>query len=190
MKNVTVIGAGALGSHLILLLRNEAVMKVIDYDRVEQKNVLAQFHGKPSVGKSKTQSLQQGMQFLFGVKLTTIPHRLTSENVKELLGGSDLVVDCLDNAESRIVVQEFVRKANIPCLHGAMAADGVFGRVVWDANFVIDSEGIAGAPTCENGEHLPFIGIVSALLARAAQEFLKTGKKIGYEFHPGGVIRT
>jgi len=188
---IVVVGVGALGSHVVLFLRNvETDLRIVDLDRVEQKNVLAQFHGKPGVGKNKTQSLQQTMQFLYGVKLTTIPHKLVSDNARELLSGADLVIDCLDDGPSREVVQGFVRENEIPCLHGAMSADGIFGRVCWDEYFVIDSADVAGAPTCEGGEHLPFIGVVSALLARSAQEFLHTGKKKGYEYSPGGVIIT
>jgi molybdopterin/thiamine biosynthesis adenylyltransferase len=190
MKNVIIIGAGALGSHLVLFLRNEAAISIVDFDRVEQKNTLSQFHGKPGVGKNKTQALKQAMHFLYGFKIGMIPHRLTPDNVKELLTGEDLVVDCLDNAESRGIVQDFVREAKIPCLHGALAADAAFGRVVWTENFTIDSEDVEGAATCEDGGQLPFIALVSALLARSAQEFLSTGKKVGYEIHPGGVIKT
>jgi len=190
MKTVTIIGVGALGSHVVQFLRNEANLKVIDFDRVEQKNTLAQFHGKPGVGKNKVQAIQQTMQFLFGLKVSGVPHKLTPDNTSELLSGSDLLIDCLDNAASRQVVQDFARKSHTPCLHGALAADGSFGRVVWDENFVIDSENVAGAATCEGGEHLPFIGVASALLAKAAQEFIVRGKKIGFELHPGGVTRT
>lgn len=187
---ITIVGVGALGSHVALFLRNEGDLKVIDFDRVERKNVLAQFHGKPGVGKNKVQSLQQTMQFLFGLKVEGIPHKLVADNVEALLGGADLIIDCLDNAEARKLVQAFIRKAKVPCLHGALAADGTFGRVVWDENFVIDSEAVGGAPTCEGGEHLPFIGTVSALVAKAAQEFITKSKKIGFEIHPGGVMRT
>lgn len=190
MKRVTIVGVGALGSHLALFLRNEADLKIIDFDRVERKNVLAQFHSKPNVGKSKVQSLQQAMSFLFGTKVEIIPFKLVPDNADKLLGGADLIVDCLDNAAARVLVQTYARRSKTPCLHGALAADGSFGRVVWDENFVIDSENVTGAATCEGGEHLPFIGISSALLAKAAQEFLVKGKKIGFELNPGGVIRT
>jgi molybdopterin/thiamine biosynthesis adenylyltransferase len=190
MKYVTIVGAGALGSHLALFLRGEADLKIIDFDRVEQKNTLAQFHGKPSVGKNKAQALGQTLLFMIGLKPTVVPHKLTEVNVRELLINTDLIIDCLDNAASRQLVQGFARDSKIPCLHGALAADGAFGRVVWDENFIIDSEGVAGAATCEGGEHLPFIGVASTLLARAAQEFLATGEKIGFELHPGGVTRT
>jgi predicted ThiF/HesA family dinucleotide-utilizing enzyme len=175
---------------MLQFLRNEADFKVIDFDRVEQKNVLAQFHGKPSVGKNKTQAIQQTMQFMWGIKLGAVPHKLVADNASQLLSGTDLIIDCLDNAEARKIVQGFSRKTQVPCLHGALAADGSFGRIVWDEAFAIDSEGVQGAATCEGGEHLPFIGIASSLLARAAQVFLTTGKKIGFELHPGGVTRT
>lgn len=190
MKTVVIVGVGALGSHVVQFLRNEAALRVVDFDRVEQKNVLAQFHSKPSVSKGKVQSIQQTMQFLFGLKVEGIPHKLVAENAKEILARADLVIDCLDNGASRTVVQQHVRAAGIPCLHGALAADGGYGRVAWDEGFVIDYEGGAGAATCEGGEHLPFIGIVSAYIARAAQVFLKDGRKIGFEVSPAGVIRT
>lgn len=190
MKSVIIVGVGALGSHVVQFLRNEVGIKVIDLDRVEQKNVLSQFHGKPGVGKNKVQSLQQTMQFMFGLKIEGIPHKLTSDNKDQLLSGADLIIDCLDNAEARKIVQDFARKNKVPCLHGTLAADGAFGRVVWEQDFVIDPETVGGAATCDGGEFLSFIGLVASLLARSAQEFLKNGKRIGFEVHPTGVIRT
>jgi len=191
MKTIVIVGVGALGSHAALLLRNVGKLKVIDFDRVEQKNVLSQFHGKPGVGKNKVQALQQTMNFLFGLKVDGVPHKLVADNAKELLGGADLVLDCLDNGAARRVCQNFVRAASVPCLHGALAAaDGSFGRVVWDEGFVIDDETGVGAATCEDGAQLPFIAIVSSYLARAAQEYLVAGKKIGFSIHAGGAIRT
>lgn len=188
---VVVVGVGALGSHVVQLLRNAgASIRVVDFDRVEQRNVASQFHGKPSIGKAKVVSLQQTMQFLFGVKIDAVPHRLVADNARELLGKADLVIDCLDNGASRRVVQELARAANIACVHGALAADGSFGRVVWDEDFVIDDEPAAGAATCENGEHLPFIALTAAYLARAAQAFLKSGERCGFHVHPGGANRT
>lgn len=187
---ITLVGVGALGSHVALFLRNEGDFRVIDFDRVERKNVLAQFHGAPSVGKNKALALKQTMQFLYGTKVDALTHKLVANNVAVLDAGANLIIDCLDNAEARTLVQTFARENKVPCLHGALSADGMFGRVVWDENFVIDTEAAAGAATCEGGEHLPFIGTVSALLARAAQEFVTKGKKIGFEVHPGGVTRT
>ena len=188
MKKIIIVGVGALGSHVAMMLRNVAQLKLIDHDRVEAKNTLSQFHGKPSLGKNKAQALQQSLQFMFGLKTEVIPHRLVSANT-EILNGYDLVLDCLDNGASRRLVQAHVRAKQTPCLHGALAAGGAFGRVVWDEAFEVDDE-TPGVPTCEDGGQLPFICVVSSLLARAAQEFLKSGKKTGYEINPRGVIST
>lgn len=189
MKRVVIIGVGALGSHLVQFLRNEdAELKVIDFDRVEQKNVLSQFHGKPSVGKLKVEALKQVAQFYFGLKVEAVPHRLNDGNADVMFMGADLVIDCLDNAAARRLVQIGTQLRHIPCLHGALAADGGFGMVVWDEQFTIDDEAGAGAATCTNGDHLPFIALVSAYLARAAQQFLRTGKKVGYSVSPVGAV--
>jgi molybdopterin/thiamine biosynthesis adenylyltransferase len=186
---ITIVGVGALGTEVVMLLRNAGTLKIIDFDRVERKNTLSQLHAVTHVGKNKAQAMQQTMQFLFGVKVEAIPHKLTADNVDALLSGADLIIDCLDNAPSREIVQRYARKTKAPCLHGALAANGEFGRVIWDENFVIDSGSKPGAATCEDGEHLPFIGVVSALLARAAHEFLTKGKKIEFAVHPSGVMR-
>jgi len=193
-KTVIVVGVGALGSHLVQFLRNEANLFLIDFDRIEAKNMLSQFHGKPGGGKLKVDALKNTMQFLWGLKLDGVTVKLVDNNVDALLGRefkwpvgitrkADLVVDCLDNGKARRLVQGYVRQHNIPCLHGALAADGGFGRVIWDENFHID-DAAAGVPTCEDGAHLPFIATVSAFLARSAQVFLTNGKKQGWSIAP------
>jgi molybdopterin/thiamine biosynthesis adenylyltransferase len=189
-NHITIVGVGALGSHLVQFLRGlDASLTLIDFDRVEQKNTASQFHGKPHVGKLKVEAIKQSMSLLWGSKLDTISNKLTKDNAEQLLRGK-LVVDCLDNGESRRIIQERVRATGRACLHGALAADGAFGRVVWDEDFVIDDEAGLGAATCEDGRHLPFIATVSSLMARAVQEYLATGKKIGFSVTPnGGAIR-
>lgn len=186
MKTVVVVGAGALGSHLVSLLRNvDATIHVVDFDRVEQKNTASQFFGKPSVGKSKVVALQQLMNYLWGLKVDATPHRLEENNANEILGKAELILDCLDNGASRRVVQRYVRCHGIPCLHGALAADGGYGRVVWDDLFEIDDE-TPGVATCEDGEHLPFIAITAAYMAHAAKAFLTSGVSLGFQISPTG----
>ena len=188
MKTITIIGVGALGSHLVQALRNEeATLKVIDFDRVEMRNVASQFHFKNGVGKKKVEALKQAMQFCYGRQLEIVGNKLTADNVEQLLGGADLLIDCLDNGEARRLVQGFARANGVACLHGALAADGGFGRAIWDEDFAIDDEGDAGAPTCEDGEFLPFIVLTAAHVAHAAQRFLRTGRKTGYSISPAGV---
>lgn len=189
MKKVTIVGVGALGSHVALFLRNcEATINIIDFDRIERKNVASQFHAQNAVGKNKTVALQQLMQFLFAIKIGSIPHKLSSENDDQLLAGADLIIDCLDNGEARRIVQNF-SKSHVPCLHGTLAAGGQFGRVIWNENFVIDDEDGVGGATCENGDFLPFIATVASYIATAAQKFLNSGEKHGFQITPAGAMR-
>ncbi|MEO5366975.1 MAG: ThiF family adenylyltransferase [Magnetococcus sp. WYHC-3] len=182
---ICVVGCGALGSHLVLMGRNLKVeFTVIDDDRVEQKNIASQFHTKMGLSKNKTQALQQAMNGLFGLAIKTVPHRLTSNNVDSLLSGADVVVDCVDNGESRRVIQNYVRSKGIPCLHGALAADGQFGSVIWDELFKIDDENVRGQATCDGGEFLPFIVDVSSALVRCLQDYLEKDKKINMHLWP------
>jgi len=188
MDKVTIVGVGALGSHLALFLRNHAQITVIDFDRVEQKNTMSQMHPKSTVRKNKAQSMVQTMNFLFGIKLKGVPHKVTEDNVAQLLDG-DLLIDCMDNGEGRRVMQAYARVCGRPLLHGALARNGEFGRVIWDENFQIDYEDGTGGATCEDGDFLPFIAVVSSYLASAAQTYLKDGKRIGYQIYPTGATR-
>jgi molybdopterin/thiamine biosynthesis adenylyltransferase len=186
---ITVVGVGALGSHACQFLRSrEVTWKLIDMDRVETKNLGSQFHPKTMVGKNKALALSQTLNLLWGLKVQAVPHRLTSDNCAQLLGGSGLVLDCLDNGASRRLVQGWCRSTNTPCLHGALAPEGQLGRVVWDRDFVVDDETAQGAPTCEGADHLPFIALVSSLIAKSVQEWLDTGKQVGYHVVPNGAL--
>lgn len=171
-------GVGAIGSSAAVLCRNlEAQLAFIDFDRVESKNLLAQAYVKPSVGKNKAEALKLQLLNLHGVKAESFGVRLTRDNVEALCGGGDLLVDCFDNQDSRLLLSEYARRAGKPLVHGAVSADGTFGLVRWDERFTPDAEDTAGQATCEGGAHLPLLGLLAATLARAVQDFVKHGVK-------------
>src|SRR5687767_804738 len=165
-------GVGALGSNAVVACRNlEATFVLVDFDRVESKNCLSQAFVKQSVGKNKADSLKLQLANFWGVKAESFGVRVTEENVATLCGAADLVVDAFDNAKSRRLLSAWARTANKPLLHAAVSADGTFGLVRWDERFVPDEESSEGQATCEGGEHLPLIAMVSATLARTVQDF-------------------
>lgn len=189
-RKVVIVGVGALGSHVVLLARNWSVqLRLVDFDKVEMKNRAAQMHGSMMVGRNKAHSLRDFMNVAFGWTVEAVPHRLEDTNVDMLLSDADLVIDCVDNAATRRLIQELVREHDIPCLHGAVSADGTFGRVIWDEVFVPDEEGVAGAATCEGGEALPFFALVGAWTALAAQQFLATGRRMSFQMTPSSFVR-
>ncbi len=187
---VVIVGAGALGSHLALLLRNvEAPLKVVDFDRVEQKNTLAQMHTRMSLGRNKAQSMQQALQGMFGLRIEAIPHKLNPDNADQLLSGATLVVDCTDNIAARTLIQARVRALDIPTVHACLSAAGDFARVVWTEHFTADAEGAEGEATCEDGEQLPFFGLAAAQAAVVVQTFLRDGRKVSCQISPTGFVR-
>lgn len=185
---IVIVGVGALGSHVVLFGRNLPVrFTVVDFDRVERKNTLSQFHSRMGVGRNKAQALGQAMQGLFGMRLDVRPHRLTEDNVGELLREAALVVDCVDNAPTRQLIQTSAEQLALPCVHGALAPDGAYARIMWREEFAIDGGG-EGQATCEDGEHLPFIATVAARMTGVIQRFLKDGTRLSYHIHPGGLM--
>ena len=186
---VSIIGLGALGSHLLLAARNWDVnFDLIDFDRVESKNVLSQFHTKMGKGKNKATALHTAMRSLFGTATEPIPVEVRWDNTGAVLTDSQLVIDCTDNIKARRVLQGFCKEYDVPLLHGALSRDGSFARVVWTEDFVADKESGDGA-TCEDGEHVAFHIQAGAMIAPVAKRFLNTGKKTSYQLTPFSVIR-
>lgn len=177
MKRVVFCGVGALGSNAVVACRNlEMQLVLIDFDRVESKNCLSQAFVKPSVGKNKADALKLQLSNFWGIKAEAFGVRIGEDNVQTLCGAADLLVDAFDNAKSRRILSTYARSANKPLVHAAVSADGTFGLVRWDARFEADEEGTPGQATCEGGEHLPLIAMVSSTLARAVQDFVTKGE--------------
>jgi molybdopterin/thiamine biosynthesis adenylyltransferase len=188
---IVICGVGALGSTAVSLCRNlDVELRLVDFDRVESKNLAAQWFVKQSVGKNKAEAARLQLANFYGAKSEALGVRLVANNAAQLLADCELAVDCFDNADSRILLSEAARQRGLPLLHGALAADGTFGLVRWDERFTADREDAPGQATCEGGEHLPMIGLVGATLARAIQDFVRSGSRHDYSISLSGVIRT
>jgi molybdopterin-synthase adenylyltransferase len=171
-------GAGALGSTAAVLCRTlPARLSIVDFDRVESKNLLSQAYTRQAVGKNKAEALKLQLRTFYGVEATAYPVRLTESNVDTIAAGADLLVDCFDNAGSRRVVREHARTAGVPSVHAGLSADGTFGLVRWGERFTPDEADEPGQATCVGGEHLPFIGLVAGRLAVAIAGFVRSGTR-------------
>jgi molybdopterin/thiamine biosynthesis adenylyltransferase len=178
-------GGGALGSHALFLARDlQDELAVIDCDRVETKNLASQWFVKQMVGKNKATALKLQLLNFYDVKLQDYTVRLTTLNVGTILGEAGLVIECFDNAESRHVVQNYVRSNQKPCIHAGLAANGEFGVVRWDQHFTIDEEGAPGQATCEGRGFLPLILRVSSALVASIQFFLADGRQVNWNISP------
>jgi molybdopterin/thiamine biosynthesis adenylyltransferase len=188
---IVICGIGALGSTCVQYLRNaRAELRLVDFDRVESKNLSAQWFVKQSIGKNKAEAARLQLANFYGAKAEAMGVRLGPHNAAQLLADCALAVDCFDNADSRLALSEAARGSNVPLVHAALAADGTFGLVRWDERFTPDREDTEGQATCEGGEHLPMIGVLGAVLARTIQDFVAGAARHDYLVSLSGVVRT
>jgi molybdopterin/thiamine biosynthesis adenylyltransferase len=178
-------GAGALGSHAMFLARDlQHELAIVDFDRVEMKNLASQWFVKQMVGKNKATALKMQLHNFYGVSIQDYPVKLTQLNAETLLGGVDLIVDCLDNAEGRRVIQDFARSRKKACVHSGLAANGEFGTVRWDQHFVIDAEDAPGQPTCEGRGFLPIIARVASSLVASIDWYVRDARQVNWNVSP------
>jgi molybdopterin-synthase adenylyltransferase len=178
-------GVGALGSHAVFLARDlPHELAAIDLDRVETKNLASQWFVKQMLAKNKATALKIQLLNFYDLKLHDFPVKLTALNVDALLRSADLVVESFDNAESRRIVQDYVRAQRKPCIHAGLAASGEFGVVRWDKDFVIDTEASPGLATCEGTGFLPIILRTSSSLITSIQFYLADRTEVNWNISP------
>ena len=107
---VLVIGAGGLGSPLILYLAAAGVgtIGIVDFDRVSLSNLQRQIaHRTADLGRLKTESAADSAHAI-NPGVTIVPHavRLTAENAADLIGDYDVVADGSDNFGTRFLVND------------------------------------------------------------------------------------
>ncbi|NJE02506.1 ThiF family adenylyltransferase, partial [Thermococcus sp. JdF3] len=66
-------------------------------------------------------------RFNSDIKIETFVGRLSEENIDEVLEGVDVIVDCLDNFETRFLLDDYAQRKKIPLVHGAV--EGTYGQV-------------------------------------------------------------
>lgn len=107
---VLVVGAGGLGSPLILYLAAAGIgtIGVVDDDLVSLSNLQRQIaHSTERIGTPKTASVAATVRAINpGVTLVEHPVRLTAKNAEALITGYDLVADGSDNFATRFLIND------------------------------------------------------------------------------------
>ena len=128
---VLVIGAGGLGSPLLLYLAAAGVgtLGVIDDDTVSLDNLQRQvLHDTPHVGTLKVESAREAIARLNPhVAVETHAERLTASNALDIISRYDVVADGSDNFATRYLVSDACYFARRPL---AFAAVGPFDGYV------------------------------------------------------------
>lgn len=107
-SSVLIIGAGGLGSPLLLYLAAAGVGRIgiVDHDRVDLSNLHRQIaHPTAHIGLAKTESAKRTVLSLNpDTDLVTHERRLTADNAASLMAPYDLVADGSDNFATRDIV--------------------------------------------------------------------------------------
>ena len=117
--HVAVAGCGGLGCKVAtqLALAGVGRFTLIDFDTVSETDLNRQFVHCGKTGK-KTESLKEWISEISGCEVESIDGRLTEKNVRDFVGDADIVVDCLDNNESRLILNDGIVEKKVPLVHG------------------------------------------------------------------------
>ena len=106
---VGVAGLGGLGSAVSIALARTGVGTLIlaDYDVIEPSNLNRQQFTVDHIGSSKTETMKSVLAKINPyVQVKTFFEVLTADNVPDVFGSADVIVECLDRAEEKKMLLE------------------------------------------------------------------------------------
>ena len=130
-SHVVVAGLGGLGcaSSVFLACGGIGHITLVDGDLVELSNLNRQIlHWEGDVGKRKTHSAARKLAELNpSVEVTPIFKRITRSNVGGIIEGAHVVIDGMDNFETRFILNAACVGAGIPFIHAGI--NGLLGEI-------------------------------------------------------------
>ena len=143
LKNASVLvaGAGGLGTSIALhcAFAGFGSIRIADCDTIERSNLNRQTLYRPDdIGRMKADVAVERIQGVTPYLCTEAVHAvITAENVLQMTAGMDIIIDAMDNYETRYILADAAEEQAIPFIHGAI--DGFYGQV---------STIVPGRPTC------------------------------------------
>ena len=123
-STVLVVGCGGLGGNIIEHLARAGVGSIIavDGDAFEESNLNRQILSTAeNIGTSKALAAAARVHAIDpAVSISPVCEFLTKENAASLMADADLVVDALDNASARLVLEDSAAEAGLTIVHGAI----------------------------------------------------------------------
>lgn len=122
-SKVLIIGLGGLGSAVASYLAGAGVGQLLlaDDDRVSLSNLPRQLlYSSAEVGLRKVDCAKARLTAQNPeIAISTLPKRLTLAELQALLPEVALVLDCTDNASSRLAINQACYKQQVPLISGA-----------------------------------------------------------------------
>lgn len=132
-STVFVAGAGGLGSPVSLYLAAAGIghLRLCDYDRPDLTNLNRQIlHDESRLLLNKAVSGKMTLTMLNPhIDIQAITEKITPDNVDLLVGGSAIILDCMDNFETRYALNACAIRRGIPLVHASVW--GLEGRLTF-----------------------------------------------------------
>ncbi|MGB6182987.1 MAG: molybdopterin-synthase adenylyltransferase MoeB [Rhodococcus sp. (in: high G+C Gram-positive bacteria)] len=134
---VLVVGAGGLGSPVLLYLASAGVgtVGIVEFDDVEESNLHRQvIHGEADIGRPKAVSARESIRTVdSSIEVRLHQVRLEPRNAVNIFRQYDLVVDGTDNFATRYLVNDAAAVAGVPYVWGSIHRFDGQVSVFWDA---------------------------------------------------------
>lgn len=173
---ILILGLGAIGSNLVLLLARNGFSDItgLDKDRVDNHNPGNQLYTLQDVGRSKAQVLRAKMIRELGAKISV--HHMDVEKFPiSKARRFDLIVDAFDNAPARETARLFGGADTTAVIHAGMSGDG-FGEVKWDSVYSIPvDDGADGPDTCDYPLACNLVHLTVCVLCEVICKFVDDG---------------
>lgn len=172
--SVAIIGVGALGCVCSELLARAGIGKLMiyDFDKVEGHNLHRQtLYCESDVGKKKAEAAKHRLTLINPeVKIEAFDEKVSEDNIIKVK--ADVLIDCLDDLNTKLLVNDHCVEKSIPLVHGSVAGSRGYLFVVKNGASLRDiysSKMIA--ESCETSGVLNTI--VGAIASMQANEALK-----------------
>lgn len=141
MNDIVLVGCGAVGSCYAEETARKALayhfpisMKIVDFDVVEERNLVSQSFYSSDLGRNKAVCSEERTRNPFFFP-EAVQERIDEQNSAEILGIPDIIVDAVDNLQTRLLLWTYGRANRIPVVHLSLSPSGA-GYVSWsDENF-------------------------------------------------------
>ncbi len=119
-SSIAIIGCGGVGCFTAELVSRAGAKSItlVDGETVEESNLHRQLYSEKDLNKPKASTLAK--KILASGNTKTVDAKdvaLAKDNVKSILSGHDLILDCTDSMDARFLINEFCMNSGIPWIY-------------------------------------------------------------------------
>lgn len=130
-SHVLVVGVGGLGSAASIYLAYAGIghITIVDNDSVELSNLNRQIlHWESDLGEKKAMSAANKLRRInSSIQVTPVCKKITEASIDKIVDGADVVIDGLDNYDTRFLVNAACVRKEIPFIHAGV--NGLLGQI-------------------------------------------------------------